>query len=59
MYSNKMLRIQDAVFVLPSRVDNLGQEILALITDRLAKGILDGRVITIDKVTVDKLHGER
>jgi hypothetical protein len=51
--ADKVLRVQDAVLVLPGRVDNLGRKLLALVADLLAKGVLDGRVVALDKVPVD------
>jgi hypothetical protein len=37
-------------------IDNLGRKVLALVPYNLAKSILDGGVIALDKVAVDKLH---
>ena len=41
---------------LASRIDNLSRVVLILILDHLAEGILDSRVVTVDKVSVDELH---
>ena len=39
-------------------IDNLRRKFLPLVLDELAKGILDGRVVALDEVTVDELHRE-
>lgn len=54
MDSNKMLGVQDAVLVLSGRIDNLSQVVLSLKPDILAEGVLDGRVVAVDKVAVHK-----
>lgn len=41
---------------LASSIDDLSCEILVLPLDHLAEGVLDGRVVAVDKVTVDELH---
>lgn len=38
------------------RVDYLGREFLALVLDDFAEGVLNGRVIALDEVSIDKLH---
>lgn len=40
---------------LAGRVHDLGGVILALEADYLGEGVLDGRVVALDKVAVDKL----
>jgi hypothetical protein len=37
-------------------IDNLGRKVLALVPYNLAESILDGGVIALDEVAVDKLH---
>ena len=44
---------------LTGRVDDVELEVLALVLDRLGERVLDGRVVAVDKVLVDKLHRER
>jgi hypothetical protein len=39
-------------------VDNLGREVLALVADLLAEGVLDGRVVALYKVAVDIADGK-
>jgi hypothetical protein len=41
---------------LTSRVYNLGCKVLVLVADHLAEGVLNGRVVAVDKVAIDKLH---
>lgn len=41
---------------LASRVDDLSCEVLVFIPDDLAECVLNGRVVTVHEVTVDKLH---
>lgn len=38
-------------------VDDLGGIVLALEFDDLAEGVLDGGVVALDEVAIDKLHG--
>lgn len=44
---------------LASGVDNFCRKLLSLVTDGLAKRVLDGRVVAIDEVSVDELDGKR
>jgi hypothetical protein len=44
---------------LTSGIDNLCGIVLALILDNGGKGILDSRIITLYKVSLDKLNSER
>lgn len=44
---------------LPGRIHDLGREVLALIFNDATKGILNGRVIAVDEVTVDELNCQR
>jgi hypothetical protein len=37
-------------------IDNLRRKVLVLITNHLAKGILNRRIIAVDKVAIDELH---
>jgi hypothetical protein len=41
---------------LTGRVYNLGRKLLVLVPDHLAEGVLNGRVVAVDKVAVDELH---
>ena len=56
--ADKVLAIQNTVFILAGRVDNLGRVVLPLVADLLAKRVLDGRVVALDKVPVDVAHRE-
>lgn len=51
--ADEVLRVEDAVLVLAGRVDDLGRVLLPLVSDLFAKGVLDGRVVALDKVPVD------
>ncbi len=53
MDADEVLRVEDAVLVLAGRVDDLGRVLLALVSDLLAEGVLDGRVVALDEVAVD------
>ena len=44
---------------LSGRINDLGREVLAFIFDDTTEGILNGWIITINKVTVDKLDRQR
>jgi hypothetical protein len=59
MDSDEMLRVQDTVLVLSRSVYDLGRVILASVPNGLAERVLDSRVITVHKMSIDKLHGER
>lgn len=41
---------------LASSIDDLCCEILVFVANDLAEGVLDGRIVTIDKMAVDELH---
>jgi hypothetical protein len=41
---------------LTSRIDNLRRKVLVLIPDHLAECVLNGRIVAVDKVAIDKLH---
>ncbi len=41
---------------LASGIDDLCCEILVLVANDLAEGVLDGRIVTVNKMAVDKLH---
>jgi len=56
MDANEVLRIQNAVLILASGVDDLGGKLLVLVPNDLAERVLDGRVVAVDKVAVDELH---
>lgn len=51
-----MLAGHNAVLILPSCVYDLCCKFLSLVLDDFAKGVLDGRVVAINEVIVDKLH---
>lgn len=53
-----MLRIQDAVFILASSVDDFSGIVLAFVPDCLAKCVLNRRVVAVDEMSVDKLNRE-
>lgn len=44
---------------LSSCIDNFRQVFCALVSDTLGEGVLDGRVVAIYKMSIDKLHGKR
>jgi hypothetical protein len=44
---------------LSSCVDDLRRKILAIMLDHAAEGVLDGRVVTLHKMPLDILNGER
>ena len=56
--ADKVLRVEDAVLVLAGRVDDFRRIVLPLVPDLFAEGVLDGRVVALDKVPVDVAHGE-
>lgn len=58
MDPDKVLRVKDAVLVLAGSVDDLGREILVLIPDDFAEGILDGWIVALHEVTVDELDSQ-
>jgi hypothetical protein len=41
---------------LTGRVYNLGCKLLVIVPNHLAEGVLNGRVVAVDKVAVDELH---
>lgn len=47
---------QENLTYLASSIDNLRRKVLVLPLDHLAEGILDGRVVAVNEVTVDELH---
>ena len=49
---------QTALTYLPSGVDDLGRIFLSFILDVLAEGILDCRIIALNKVAVHKLNSK-
>lgn len=44
---------------LTSSIDNLSGEVLALESNHLAEGVLNGRVVALDEVAVNKLDRKR
>lgn len=59
MDADEMLRVEDAVFILASRVDDLGHVVLALVLDGAVEGVLDRRVVVLDKGALDEADGQR
>ena len=57
--ADHLLRIKDAVFILAGCVDDFSRILLALVLDLLGECALDGRVVALDKVTVDVADRER
>ena len=57
--ANRMLRVQDRVLILPSRIDNVAVVVLAAVLDRLFKHILNRRVVGINKRVFHKPHDKR
>ena len=53
-----MLAVEDGVFILARRIDNLGREVGVLVSDHFTKGVLDGRVVGVYEVAVDILDGQ-
>ena len=41
---------------LARRVNDLGRKLLSLVLDNLAERVLNGRVIALNKVSIDELH---
>jgi hypothetical protein len=41
---------------LTGSINDLGRKLLVLIPDDFAEGVLDSRIVALDKVTVDELH---
>ena len=41
---------------LARRIHNLGGKVLSFVCDDATKGVLDGRVITLDKVFINELY---
>jgi len=59
MYTDEVLGVEYTVFILTSRIYDVRRKLLSLELDNLAKRILDRRVITLDEMTIDELHGDR
>lgn len=51
--------MEGSQFYLASSVDDLSRKLLPFIFDELAERILNGRVVALDKMSVDKLYRER
>lgn len=56
---DKVLRVKNAVFILSCRVHNLGRIYLVLVRDLFAKGVLDCRIVALDKMPVYKPDRQR
>lgn len=59
MYSNKVLIVENRVFILAGSVDDLHGKVLVSVPDDLAERVLDCGVVGVDKVAIDVLHGQR
>lgn len=57
--ADEVLGVQDGVFILAGRIDNLQRVVLVLNLHFLAKRVLDGGVIALDEVVIDVAHGQR
>lgn len=57
--ADEVLRVQDTVLILASRIDDLGSIVLTLDPNYLAESVFDGRIVAFDKVAVNILDGER
>jgi len=55
MNADELSAVENSVFILSCGVDNLGGIILVLVANDFGKGVLDGRVIGIDKVSINEL----
>lgn len=53
-----MLRGERKLVYLAGGIDDLRGKVLVLVANHLAEGVLNGRVVAVDKVAVDKLHRE-
>ena len=53
--ADEVLVVEDGVFVLAGRVDDFHRVVMVLVVDNLAERVFDGRVVGVDKVTVDIL----
>lgn len=58
MNANELSTVENCVFILSCCVDDLSGIVLALVANDFGKGVLDGRVVSIDEVTVDELNGK-
>lgn len=58
MCTNEMLIVQNGVFVLSGRVDELNSVVLALIPDNLTKVVLDRWIVGVDKMALNVLDSE-
>jgi hypothetical protein len=58
MDPNKVLRVEDAVFILSRSVDNLSHKVLAFVFDWAAEGILNGGIVALLKISFDKTDGK-
>jgi len=58
MYTDKMLRVEDAVLILSRCVDDLRRKVLTFVTNDLAEGILDCGIIAVDPMLFHVLDCE-
>jgi len=59
MDSDEVLRVQNAVFILSSCINDLRGVILPLVLDHTTEGIFNGWIIAFDEMSIDELHRER
>ena len=57
--ADEVLRVEDAVLILPCRVNDLEGVVLVLDLDLLAEGVLNGGVVALHEVVVDVAHRQR
>lgn len=53
-----MFRVEDAVFILTGRVDDLRRKVLALVLEGTAEGVFDGGVVGFDERAFDEADCE-
>jgi len=59
MDADKMLAIQNTVFILAGCVDNFCREVLSLVANLLAERIFNCRIVALDEVSVDIAYCQR
>jgi len=55
---DEVLAIEDRVLVLARGIYDLDREVVVLVANDFAEGVLDGGVVGVDEVTVYELDGE-
>lgn len=56
--ADKVLGVENAVFVLAGGVDHLDGKVMVAVADDLAESVFDGRVVRVHEVAIDILHCE-